>query len=145
MSVLRLPSPSSTVESVVASLKDKGSVTRGFIGVQMQPVTKEIAEAIGLKEPKGALVAEAIKDSPAAKAGIRTGDTIIAVDGADDQRGQGPLPQGRHRRSGQVPLAHPVARRQGADRDPRGREPAEGRLVGRLIRPDNCIDTRLSS
>ncbi|QRM28130.1 S1C family serine protease [Microvirga sp. VF16] len=73
--------PASTVENVVASLKDKGSVTRGFIGVQMQPVTKEIAEAIGLKEPKGALVAEAIKDSPAAKAGVRTGDTIIAVDG----------------------------------------------------------------
>ncbi len=47
----------------------------------MQPVTKEIAEAIGLKEPKGALVAEAIKDSPAAKAGIKTGDTIVAVDG----------------------------------------------------------------
>ena len=78
--------PASTVESVVASLKDKGSVTRGFIGVQMQPVTKEIAEAIGLKEPKGALVAEAIKDSPAAKAGIRTGDTIIAVDGRRSTR-----------------------------------------------------------
>jgi serine protease Do len=73
--------PASTVESVVASLKDKGSVTRGFIGVQMQPVTKEIAEAIGLKEPKGALVAEAMKDGPAAKAGVKTGDTIIAVDG----------------------------------------------------------------
>jgi serine protease Do len=73
--------PASTVESVVASLKDKGSVTRGFIGVQMQPVTKEIAEAIGLKEPKGALVAEALKDSPASKAGVQTGDTIIAVDG----------------------------------------------------------------
>ncbi len=73
--------PASTVENVVASLKDNGSVTRGFIGVQMQPVTKEIAEAIGLKEPKGALVAEAMKDSPAAKAGIRTGDTIVAVDG----------------------------------------------------------------
>ncbi|MBA1158034.1 trypsin-like peptidase domain-containing protein [Microvirga mediterraneensis] len=73
--------PASTVEQVVASLKDKGSVTRGFIGVQMQPVTKEIAEAIGLKEPKGALVAEALKDSPAAKAGVQTGDTIIAVDG----------------------------------------------------------------
>jgi serine protease Do len=73
--------PASTVENVVASLKDKGSVTRGFIGVQMQPVTKEIAEAIGLKEPKGALVAEAMKDGPAAKAGVRTGDTIIAVDG----------------------------------------------------------------
>ncbi|MBF9232081.1 S1C family serine protease [Microvirga alba] len=73
--------PASTVDQVVASLKDKGSVTRGFIGVQMQPVTKEIAEAIGLKEPKGALVAEAIKDGPAAKAGVRTGDTIVAVDG----------------------------------------------------------------
>ena len=73
--------PATTVETVVASLKDKGSVTRGFIGVQMQPVTKEIAEAIGLKEPKGALVAEAMKDGPAAKAGVKTGDTIIAVDG----------------------------------------------------------------
>jgi serine protease Do len=73
--------PASTVDQIVASLKDKGSVTRGFIGVQMQPVTKEIAEAIGLKEPKGALVAEAIKDGPAAKAGIKTGDTIVAVDG----------------------------------------------------------------
>jgi serine protease Do len=73
--------PASTVENVVASLKNGGSVTRGFIGVQMQPVTKEIAEAIGLKEPKGALVAEAMKDGPAAKAGVRTGDTIIAVDG----------------------------------------------------------------
>ena len=73
--------PASTVDQVVTSLKEKGSVTRGFIGVQMQPVTKEIAEAIGLKEPKGALVAEAIKDGPAAKAGVKTGDTIIAVDG----------------------------------------------------------------
>jgi serine protease Do len=73
--------PASTVNQVVAELKEKGSVTRGFIGVQMQPVTKEIAEAIGLKEPKGALVAEALKDSPAAKAGIKTGDTIVAVDG----------------------------------------------------------------
>jgi serine protease Do len=73
--------PASTVETVIASLKENGSVTRGFIGVQMQPVTKEIAEAIGLKEPKGALVAEAMKDGPAAKAGVKTGDTIIAVDG----------------------------------------------------------------
>jgi serine protease Do len=73
--------PASTVEQVVASLKENGTVTRGFIGVQMQPVTKEVAEAIGLKEPRGALVAEALRDGPAAKAGIRTGDTIVAVDG----------------------------------------------------------------
>jgi serine protease Do len=73
--------PASTVETVVAALKEDGSVTRGYIGIQMQPVTREIAEAIGLREPKGALVAEALKDGPAAKAGIRTGDTIVAVDG----------------------------------------------------------------
>ena len=73
--------PASTVGQVVASLKENGSVTRGFIGVQMQPVTKEVAEAIGLKGPKGALVGEALKDSPAEQAGIRTGDTILAVDG----------------------------------------------------------------
>jgi serine protease Do len=73
--------PASTVDQIVTSLKDKGSVTRGYIGVQMQQVTKEIAEAIGLKEPKGALVAEAMSDGPAAKAGVKTGDTIIAVDG----------------------------------------------------------------
>jgi serine protease Do len=73
--------PASTVQRVITELKDTGSVTRGFIGVQMQPVTKEIAEAIGLKEPKGALVAEALKGSPAEKAGIHTGDTIVAVDG----------------------------------------------------------------
>jgi serine protease Do len=73
--------PASTVDRIVTSLKDDGEVTRGFIGVQMQPVTKDIADAIGLKEPKGALVAEPLKDSPAAKAGIRSGDTIVAVDG----------------------------------------------------------------
>jgi serine protease Do len=73
--------PAATVDKVVGSLKEHGSVTRGFIGVQMQPVTKEIAEAIGLKEQKGALVAEAMKGSPAEKAGIKTGDTIVAVDG----------------------------------------------------------------
>jgi serine protease Do len=71
----------SVAEKVVADLKDDGKVTRGFIGVQIQPVTKEIADAIGLKEARGALVAETTKDSPAAKAGVKTGDAIVAVDG----------------------------------------------------------------
>jgi serine protease Do len=74
--------PASTVNSVVAQLKDKGSVTRGWIGVQIQPVTAEIAESIGLKKAEGALVADPQANGPAAKAGIQAGDVITAVDGA---------------------------------------------------------------
>jgi serine protease Do len=73
--------PADTASKVIAELRDKGSVARGFIGVQIQPVTAEVADAIGLKEPRGALVAEAQGNGPAAKAGIRRGDTILAVDG----------------------------------------------------------------
>jgi serine protease Do len=73
--------PAATVNQVVESLKKDGSVARGFIGVQIQPVTTEMAEAIGLKEAHGALVAEAQPDGPAAKAGVRRGDTITAVNG----------------------------------------------------------------
>ncbi|BCB20561.1 hypothetical protein OCUBac02_34550 [Bosea sp. ANAM02] len=73
--------PASTVKQVVESLKKDGTVARGFIGVQIQPVTGEMADAIGLKDAKGALVAEAQGNGPAAKAGIRRGDTITAVNG----------------------------------------------------------------
>jgi serine protease Do len=73
--------PSDAAQKIVASLKDNGSVSRGFIGVQIQPITKDIAEAMGLKEPKGALVAETVQGGPAEKAGLKRGDTIVAVDG----------------------------------------------------------------
>jgi serine protease Do len=73
--------PADTVKTVVAQLKDKGSVTRGWIGVQIQTVTAEIAESLGLKETQGALVAEPQANSPAMKAGIVAGDVIIAVNG----------------------------------------------------------------
>ena len=73
--------PAETVKSVVAQLKDKGTVTRGWIGVQIQPVTPEIADNLGLKKAGGALVAEPQKDGPAVKAGIQAGDVITAVDG----------------------------------------------------------------
>jgi serine protease Do len=71
--------PASTVKSVVAQLKDKGSVSRGWIGVQIQPVTPEIADSLGLKKPEGALVAEPQANGPAAKAGIESGDVINKV------------------------------------------------------------------
>ena len=74
--------PADTVKSVVAQLKDKGSVTRGWIGVQIQPVTPEIADSLGLKKPAGALVAEPQKDGPAVKAGVQSGDVIATVNGS---------------------------------------------------------------
>ena len=73
--------PASTVKSVVAQLKDKGTVSRGWIGIQIQPVTADIAESLGMKKAEGALVAEPQADSPAAKAGIVSGDVITAVNG----------------------------------------------------------------
>ena len=57
------------------------SVTRGWIGVQIQPVTADVADSLGLKKAEGALVAEAQSDSPAAKAGIVSGDVITSVNG----------------------------------------------------------------
>ena len=74
--------PAETVKTVVAQLKDKGQVTRGWIGVQIQPVTQDIADSLGLKEVRGALVAEPQVGSPAVKAGIKSGDVILSVDGA---------------------------------------------------------------
>ncbi|MFZ0837758.1 MAG: Do family serine endopeptidase, partial [Xanthobacteraceae bacterium] len=73
--------PADTVKSVVAQLKDKGAVTRGWLGVQIQPVTAEIADSMGLKSDEGALVAEPQANSPAVKAGIKSGDVITKVNG----------------------------------------------------------------
>jgi len=73
--------PASTVKNVVGQLRDRGVVTRGWIGVQIQPVTPEIADSMGLKKAAGALVAEPQPNSPAVKAGIESGDVITAVNG----------------------------------------------------------------
>jgi len=73
--------PADTVKTVISQLKDSGKVARGWIGVQIQPVTAEIADSLGLKSAKGALVAEAQPDSPAQLAGIKSGDVILGVDG----------------------------------------------------------------
>jgi serine protease Do len=73
--------PAETVKMVVTQLKDHGAVTRGWIGVQIQPVTSEIADSLGLKNARGALVAEPQSGSPAQKAGIKAGDVIVSVNG----------------------------------------------------------------
>jgi serine protease Do len=74
--------PAQTAKLVIAQLKDKGAVTRGYIGVEVQPVTQDIADSLGLKTASGALVAEPQSDGPAAKAGIKAGDVITSVNGA---------------------------------------------------------------
>jgi serine protease Do len=73
--------PAQTVKNVVAQLKEKGSVSRGWIGVQIQPVTQDIADSLGMKKTEGALVAEPQSNGPAAKAGIESGDVITSVNG----------------------------------------------------------------
>ncbi|WP_175869182.1 Do family serine endopeptidase [Bartonella gabonensis] len=70
--------PAGTAKQVVQQLIEKGSVQRGWLGVMIQPVTKEISDSIGLKEAKGALVTDPLK-GPAAKAGIKAGDVILSV------------------------------------------------------------------
>ena len=73
--------PASTVSEIVGDLKDHGSVTRGWLGVQIQPVTNEIASSLGVDKTEGAIVADATENGPAVKAGIQSGDIITAVDG----------------------------------------------------------------
>src|ERR1700722_5968091 len=73
--------PSSLAEPVVAQLKTNGRVERGLLGVQIQPVTEELAQSMSLGSEKGALVAQVQPDSPALSAGIKSGDVIKSVDG----------------------------------------------------------------
>jgi serine protease Do len=66
---------------VVAQLEKSGHVTRGWLGVQIQPVTAGIADSLGMKKAEGAMVDEPQAGSPAAKAGVQSGDVITAVNG----------------------------------------------------------------
>jgi serine protease Do len=73
--------PADTAKMIVAQLKKRGSVERAWLGVQIQPVTTEIADSFGLKKAEGAIVDQPQADSPAAKAGIAAGDVITAING----------------------------------------------------------------
>lgn len=73
--------PSSIAKDVIVQLKESGVVERGWLGVQIQLVSEDLAEGLGLDEAAGALVASVIPDSPAADAGIEAGDVILEFDG----------------------------------------------------------------
>lgn len=80
--------PSSTIHEVVAQLESHGKVARGWLGVQIQSLTPELAASVGAKQSKGAIVASVVNGSPAAKAGFKPGDLVLALNGkpVDDSR-----------------------------------------------------------
>jgi len=73
--------PAKVAKETVAQLIDTGSVTRGWLGVSIQPVTTEIAAALGRKDTDGALIAEVLDGSPAQKAGFENGDLVLKLNG----------------------------------------------------------------
>ena len=78
--------PMSVANEVVAQLKNKGRVTRGWLGILIQDVNRELAESFGMKQPKGAVVLRILEDSPAAKAGFKVGDVVVDFNGVSINR-----------------------------------------------------------
>ncbi len=75
--------PSDLVQTIVADLEDDGKITRGWLGVQIRPMTEEVASVLGYDKPRGAVI-EAVQDgSPAAQAGLADGDIILSFNGTD--------------------------------------------------------------
>src|SRR5262249_52854805 len=73
--------PVNLVKALLSQLETKGNVTRGWLGVAVQPITPELAQSFGLKQTEGALVADVTAQGPAQKAGIKRGDVIVNYDG----------------------------------------------------------------
>jgi len=73
--------PSSTIHDVIAQLEAHGRVARGYLGVQIQNMTPEIAQSLGSHESKGAIIASVVGGGPAAKAGFVPGDVVLAING----------------------------------------------------------------
>lgn len=73
--------PAVVVRNVVTQLRDRGEVTRGWLGVSIQDVDRNLAESFGMDRPMGALVAQVGADSPAEQAGIESGDIVLEFDG----------------------------------------------------------------
>jgi serine protease Do len=73
--------PIAVVKQILPQLKEKGHVTRGFLGVQPQAVTGDMVQQLGLKSTRGALLADVVKDGPAEKAGLKPGDVVTGLNG----------------------------------------------------------------
>lgn len=73
--------PAETVRGVVAQLRDHGQVERGWLGIQIQPVTEELAGALGLDDTTGVLIADVLPDGPAAGTDLKAGDVIVRAGG----------------------------------------------------------------
>lgn len=73
--------PASTIKTIVDQLKTNGSVSRGWLGVQIQDFTPELASSVGMRDQKGAMVASVVDGSPAARAGFAQGDIVAALNG----------------------------------------------------------------
>lgn len=73
--------PSSMAQRIMADIMDDGTVERGWLGVQMQPMTEELAESFGLDEPTGVIIANVLPDGPARDAGLEPGDIVTSING----------------------------------------------------------------
>lgn len=75
--------PSDVVSVIVADLQDDGRIDRGWLGVQIKPVSAEVASVLGLEAGQGTMIDEVMSDTPAELAGLRAGDIVLSFDGAD--------------------------------------------------------------
>lgn len=75
--------PSDLVEKVVADLKDDGQIDRGWLGVQIKPVSEEVATVLGLEPGEGTMIEKVMDDTPAEKAGLKSGDIVLSFDGKE--------------------------------------------------------------
>ncbi|MGY3124339.1 S1-C subfamily serine protease [Bradyrhizobium sp. S3.14.4] len=133
--------PASTAKLVVAQLKDKGSVTRGWLGVQVQPVSAEIADSLGLKEARGAIVDNPQDGSPAAKGRHRGGRRHYRRQRYRDQGLPRSRPHHCHPGAGHLREARRLPQRREQDGDTRPRRVAE-RAAGQGRRGQGAAEHR---